>query len=490
MKKKQRRKLKSRGPHTPLEGHHREGKLLHPPFQRLRNTRFASWIHTRFPDQLWTSLLVTQLDRGFGVEILRTVAKACQGEFKPGIDLDLTHTGVASMSEDLASRIINLVCSAPGAPRALEPLLLFDDLPGRQRWAPHLPSGVDLSAWSRLADTVARVLDHQSQESTDARWARVLFRVATGQMVLQTKEQFLWLAEYPREGDQRAVRPFIRAAEIVEYPEHDYTARDHWAQSFWRQCLDRTECRDFLKLDVRLPQPGTDRNRVSAALNHLAETARATATTSAADARHGAAFGLTAYALNILAELLGIGVSQSILGRLGLRAILEAFVTLSYLRSKDDASLWESYRAYGQGQAKLAMLKMGQFLDAPRFVTADLLEQLASEDRGPEFLSINLGHWASADLRRLSDSAGVKEVYDRIYPWTSAFVHGNWASVRASAMAVCGNPLHRLHAVVQPAGAALDDVLEDACDLVDAMLSIVEDLYGVRLPRVAERKGV
>jgi hypothetical protein len=349
MRKKQRRKSKSRGPHTPLEGHHREGKLLHPPFQRLRSTRLASWTHTRLPDQLWTSLLVTQLDRAFGVEILRTVAKACQGEFKPGHDLDLTHTGLASMPDDLAGRIIQLVCSAPGSPQALEPLLLFDDLPGRQRWAPHLPSGVGLDAWNRLAETVARVLDHQSQEATDARWARVLVRVASGQMVLQTKEQFLWLAEYPNEGDQRAVRPFIRASEIVENPQHDYSERDRWAQSFWSQCLNRTACGNFVKLAVRLPQPGSDRTRVSAALSHLADSARATTTTTGADARHGASFGLAAYALNILSELLGIGVSQGILGRLGLRAILEAFVTLTYLRSKDDPSLWEGYRAYGQG---------------------------------------------------------------------------------------------------------------------------------------------
>ena len=38
-----------------------------------------------------------------------------------------------------------------------------------------------------------------------------------------------------------------------------------------------------------------------------------------------------------------------------------------------------------------------------------------------------------------------------------------------------------------PAGAALDGVLEDACDLVDAMFSTVEQLYGVHLVHVTRR---
>lgn len=475
---------------TPLEHHHREGKLLHPPFHRLKGMHVVSWTHTRLPDQLWTALVVTQLEREFGLEILRTVAKAFQREFKPGRDLDLTLTGLASMPDDLAERLIRIVCSAPGAEEALQPLLLFDDLPGRARWAAHLAADRDIDVWTRLADTVARVLFHQSQEATDARWARVLFRVASGQMRLQTKEQFLELAEYPHRGDQTRVRPSIRAAEIVESPLHDYADRDRWAKSFWQQCLSRTRCEHFFRPAVRVPDTACTRAGVSAALDALADIARETTTTTATDARHTATFGLAAYSLGLLSELLGIGVSQGVLGRLGLRAILEAYVTLAYLARKDDAATWESYRAYGQGQAKLAMLKVDELTDSPSFVTPEVLEQVASEDKAPEFLSINLGHRANADLRRLSDAASVKDAYDRIYPWTSAFIHSNWAAVGAASMRTCGNPLHRLHAVIQSAGNALDDVLGDACDLIDAMLALVETLYSVRLPRVSIRASV
>ena len=486
MSKKHHAKGKTQPPsRSSLNQHHREGKLLHPPFQRLPGLTLTSWTQARFPDQLWMSLLVTQLDREFGIEILRTVAKACQGEFKPGVDLDLTFTGLAAMPEHLAERIIQLVCSAPGAQDALEPLLLFSDLPGLERWKPYLNSVVALDSWNGLAETVAKVLYHQSQAATDTRWARALFRVATGQMVLQTQGQFRQLAEYPYFADEKEAGGFIRISEMAENPARDYSERICWAESFWKQCLDRTPCGEFFIPAVKTPATATTRTRVFVVLEALAEAARVTASTTGRDARHAATFGLSAYVLGILVELLGIGIAQGILGRLGLRAILEAYITLSYLASKDDPLLWEGYRTYGQGQAKLALLKVDEFVAAPSFVTSELLDQVASEDKAPEYLSINLGHWANADLRKLSDTAGVKDAYDRIYPWTSAFVHSNWASVRVTTMATCGNPLHRLHAVLQPSSNVLDDVLEDACDLAEAMLTIVNQLYGTTLPSVA-----
>jgi hypothetical protein len=88
-----------------------------------------------------------------------------------------------------------------------------------------------------------------------------------------------------------------------------------------------------------------------------------------------------AYALNIPIELLGIGVAQSIVGRLGLRATFESFVTLMHLAKRDDMALWEGFREYGQGQAKLAMLKVDDFVDPPTFVTTEFLAELATEDK-------------------------------------------------------------------------------------------------------------
>jgi len=102
---------------------------------------------------------------------------------------------------------------------------------------------------------------------------------------------------------------------------------------------------------------------------------------------------------------------------------------------------------------------------------------LANEDRWLEFVSIDLGHWAATDLRKLSEDSGVKPDYDRLYPWTSAFTHGNWAAVRNSCFDLCINPLHRLHRRLRSDTADLGDVVADACELVDKILDTVDSLY-------------
>jgi hypothetical protein len=166
---------------------------------------------------------------------------------------------------------------------------------------------------------------------------------------------------------------------------------------------------------------------------------------------------------------------------------LECYVNLAYLAEKDSPQLWSSFRVYGAGQAKLAFLKISESEERPSFVTSEALESLANEDMYQEYLSIDLGHWEKSNLRRLSDEAGVKDEYDRYYPWTSTYSHGHWAAVRDSVFDVCGNPLHRLHRIPRPAARLLDDVVDDACKLVDRILGIVENCYPglrvqVRLP--------
>src|SRR5437879_13687442 len=92
----------------------------------------------------------------------------------------------------------------------------------------------------------------------------------------------------------------------------------------------------------------------------------------------------------------------------------------------------------------------------------EVLSQLANEDRWQEFVTIDLGHWAERDLRKLSEEAGVKPEYDRLYPGTSAFTHVNWAAVRNSCFHLCRNPVHRLHRRVRPDTDILGDLVADA----------------------------
>jgi Family of unknown function (DUF5677) len=112
------------------------------------------------------------------------------------------------------------------------------------------------------------------------------------------------------------------------------------------------------------------------------------------------------------------------------------------------------------------------------------LEALANEDMWQEYISVDLGHWDKSHLRALAEKAGVKEEYDRYYPWTSTYTHGHWGAVRDSVFTLCGNPLHRLHRIPRDETRSLEDVISDACVLVDQVLKLINELYGGPVIRV------
>lgn len=144
---------------------------------------------------------------------------------------------------------------------------------------------------------------------------------------------------------------------------------------------------------------------------------------------------------------------------------------------KDSPELWKSYRAYGAGQAKLSFLKLDASSQKPTSVDTQTLSNLANEDTWQEFLPIDLGHWDKSDLRKMSEEAGVKDVYDNFYGWTSTYSHGQWCAVRDVVFDTCGNALHRLHRIPRSDARSLPLAIPDGCHLVDKVMELVSKAY-------------
>ena len=77
----------------------------------------------------------------------------------------------------------------------------------------------------------------------------------------------------------------------------------------------------------------------------------------------------------------------------------------------------------------------------------------------------------------MAEISDVKSEYDAYYGWSSTFVHGGWAAVRDASLAVCVNPLHRLHRVPRGVQRKLEDVLEDAIGLFNRICEQVDGIY-------------
>ena len=89
------------------------------------------------------------------------------------------------------------------------------------------------------------------------------------------------------------------------------------------------------------------------------------------------------------------------------------------------------------------------------------------------------------NLRKLSEEAGVKDVYDAFYDWTSGYMHGHWGAVRDSVFRVCVNPLHRFHRVPDNC-RKLNDVKADAVIIVNKVLDLLNGSYPSFLDRLPE----
>ena len=487
-REKRLRKRQSEHDYSGIDLHTQRGKLLVPPMMTVPNVELISWRDNRLPEILWAAILITHLPRNMALSIFRRVAVYGRNlrrerQQAPG---DITHSGLARIDVDQARELIGLICTDDYGRHLLASLTLLDELPAQELWQGAIGKEQHAHDWGVLQRAVAATLNHQSQEATDCRWLKVMFLALKGQLVFPAakfEREIDELLDYPDVGDMGKVRPSVRALEgaISLLPTSEPT---DWPARFLMQCLRDTPCWPLQLSSKNRLNAGTTTGLITAARSSLVEHANRCRQTTATDAKHDVTFGTGLFALNSLQDLLHIGIGQSILGRLGLRTLLECYVTLAYLAKLDSPELWNSYRIYGAGQAKLAFMKLDETQDMPQFVNLETLEALANEDMWQEYISVDLGHWDKSNLRALSERAGIKEDYDKYYPWTSTYTHGHWAALRDSVFTICGNPLHRLHRIPREGTRTLEDVIPDACALVDRILAIVNGLYGGPLFRI------
>jgi hypothetical protein len=462
---------------TPLSGHKRQGKRLDPPFARLGLNK-VSWMNDRLPEMIWAALLIAGLGRDAALAEFRQFSRFLFEHPDKELLYDATLTGFAQLPEKLQNEVIAFLCRSDRNRTALSALLRFDALPARSTWMAKLQDQQPQTAV--LMEAVRCALFHQSQEATDCRWVRLMCAVFGRRMIIPN-EELLLLNSYPVKGDQTVVRPSIRSAEgAMDAGESRDTT---WPQAFWKECWEKTPCM------ARLPSKNTTESELlpesveTTALvvvrQHLTEHWENTHSTTAIDARHDAIFGNALFAIRLAQEVLSLSHGGTILGRLALRTLFEMRITLAYLLKKESDELWRTWRAYGAGQAKLASLKLDEMADVPpHHLDADVLQNIANEDFWEEVVSVDLGHWADEDLRKMSEQVGLKSDYDRYYGWTSGFAHGQWGPIRESVFRTCLNPLHRGHRcpyTEEP--EKLASVVVDMGDLVNGILSEVDRAY-------------
>ena len=209
-------------------------------------------------------------------------------------------------------------------------------------------------------EAVGSALWHQSQEATDCRWLRLMAVILAGklQFASHLKKLVDMFSKYPDGYDgERSTSSNPCGGNL----SGQFTAsRTHLAESLlagimgWHR-LFAGYTNDILVLHmVRLlhgkPSPELRENLQ----DHWLQTHSSTLT----DPKHDAIFGMSFFALRTLEEMLGIGIGTSVYwDDSGSRTILEVRINLKYLLTEDDPNIWQNWRRYGAGQAKLNALR-------------------------------------------------------------------------------------------------------------------------------------
>ena len=476
MPKSKHRKQNKSSSRTPVNKHRRTGKTLIPPAISAMGEKlqFTSWMNDRLPEMLWAALIFASTERRQAFrEFGRIFDFVAHHERKTELKF-LTLSNFGDLDVELRKELIEVITANPTTSRALSTLLMFDGLPAKSEWEACLPS--DNESLPLLMTAVGETLFQQSPGATDCRWVFVTGVAATGQMSVDPslRDYVERMTKYPELEPGAPEGASVRATEggLAGF----MLPKLEWPEIFWREAWEKSPC---FKLATPSPneqvQPSTTQQAINDLIESLERHWNQTHSTTAVDAKHDAVFGMAFYVLRILTEMMGIGISNGILSRVGLRTIFEIRINLKHLTDKSDSELWKRWREYGAGQAKLSSLKLDDIQEPPKYLDAERIESIASEDLWEELRTINIGHWASGDLRKISEETQLKDLYDQYYPWTSSHTHGMWGAIRESSFQTCGNPLHRLHRY--PERYLLKDCLYDAVTLVDEILEHLDNEY-------------
>lgn len=476
---------------TDIKWHTREWKILNPPFlSKGFNMSTSSWYDKRLPEMLWAVLVIWNINRELALDYFRYIWKFVESNNDCS---DVTITGISNFSDEKIEKFIKYMTDySDEINKVLRPLLIFPELPLFDIWSKYLWSPIPEEDWATLWEWVWKTFWHQSQEATDCRWVKVLCMILWWKIKYPAWmiEQVRWILEYPNYWDMRSVRPNIRATEMMDISLINWE-NSNWFNYFWEYSLNNTQCLPEEALSDRIKNRQKDlsqeiedyrehyfektkkiRNEL---INHFFENMK----TSSVDSRYETSFWIAFYSLSLFIETIFYRTSLSITGRLNLRWLAETLITFKYLleKEKSEPSIWDDFRIYWVWQTKLIYQKLEELWYDWSSMNLEELYNIANEDKWVEFIPINLWHWDSVNLRKMSEEVWLKEIYDKYYNYTSGFMHWNWWAVRESVYQKCLNPLHKYHRIPIYDLPLMPSILDDAIEIVNDIFDLLNLAY-------------
>lgn len=456
----------------------KKGKVVSPFNYNLPQMKLVSWKNERFLEYMWLCLLHNHYGRDDAFKIIYNVYR----EFKkfdifPGRPKWSVLLEESNERKHIAFKILTKYIEAD----VLAPLTLIyraEQYPifNEYFYNIHFMIGDRINA---IIDVMSKYQFKDSKDTTDIKY------MITLNMIVNDKIRFTSGApvaaeafrEYPKtehtDEKMELYRPAIRSIEEMDLEEQNTGFLDYTK----KEISQITECNPvILKYENQLLKKNMfdDLKMVSDYLNTKREIS------FEVDHKFDVVIGLLIYSIKVFGEIQTSDNSIGILGRNGMRILIEAYVMLKYLikKEKDNYSIWNAYKEYGLGKYKMILLKKREFESTISHYNEFVIDQIVNEEKSEEFQDIDLTYFDKLGIREKCLEVDEKLLYDLYYDYNSQFGHGLWGALRESCFVICDNPSHGYHAIPDVTYEQfLPDVNIDSGKVILLIMKLVNDIY-------------
>lgn len=133
------------------------------------------------------------------------------------------------------------------------------------------------------------------------------------------------------------------------------------------------------------------------------------------------------------------------------RVLVEGRVHIEWM-SKQDHAIYQTYKDYGAGKAKLYSRILDEIPEAARdHEFSEAVKQLQKLSYNDDIFDSRIvdtrDSFAGVSLRSMAEESGLLDYYRQSYSLASGVAHGEWWSLETHAMERCRNVLHRGHLI-------------------------------------------
>lgn len=457
-----------------------KGKVVTPINHAMGDTlSLNSWAKERLPEYIWLALIHSYYGRSEAFVICREILQAFKAN---GIDIGRPKfSSLLNLDNKKKMKSLEIISKYIN-PEILSPLTLIY----RRKEHPefnelfYIKEMLVEDKVEILNDIMEKYTDHQSNDATDLRYMVILNLLINGSLVISselkhTPDALMYYPEHEHEEDvMRMYRPGIRSLEGMDFEE----TNENFISNFKRELAMITQCNpiyfdmgNISRVNENLIQD------ISKALELNVSLFKENLIT---DSKYEVMIGSIYYSLKIFREISEMDFGSSVLGRHGIRTIIEVYIMMKYLvlKERDDKDIWDKYKLYGISKYKMILLKSREFESEIEHFVEPIAEAIVNEIQSEEFTDIDLTYFDKQGIREKCITVNEKLLYDLYYDYDSNYAHGLWGAVRESAMLICDNPSHYHHNVPDTNfNQKLPCVIKDCESVFFKLLSIFTTQY-------------